>query len=180
MQDLEILVHRDGVSNAHTLFGGLAGIAADVDVQIGDLGCLGLAVHALHVRWRITHHAETGPWRDGYPLGLADNGVDAAHPFHENKAVVVDIIHRKGDLVSVAGEHNARAPAFVECGDAVAVFVVIGFIGELGNVIEPHALAAGFVAGWAGGIDEFLQKGERFLAHGRRVHVVRGGVNARR
>ena len=127
-----------------------------------------LAVHALHVRWRITHHAEYGAFgaMHGYPLGLADNGVHAAHPFHENKAVVVDVIDRKGNLVSVAGQHNARSAAFVERGDAVAVFVVMGLIGELGNVIKPHALAAGFVAGGAGGVDEFFQKGEHSLRMG--------------
>ena len=158
--------------NAHTLFGVFAGIAADIDVQIGDLGAFG---SPSRVACAVADypHAGTGP------LALCTVTrwllASAAHPFHENKAVVVDVIDRKGNLVSVAGEHNARSAAFVERGDAVAVFVVMGLIGELGTI--NHALAAGF-SWWGWGVDS-SSKGERFLAHGRILHGG-GGANARR
>jgi hypothetical protein len=58
----------------------------------------------------------------------------------------------------MAGEHDARATSLVECGDAIAIGVVVCFIGKLIYVIEPNPLAARFIAGGTGGVDEFLEK----------------------
>ena len=58
----------------------------------------------------------------------------------------------------MAGEHDARTASLVERGDAIAIGVVGCFIGKLFYVIEPHTLATCFVAGGAGGVDEFLEK----------------------
>jgi hypothetical protein len=56
----------------------------------------------------------------------------------------------------VRREHKPGRAAFVENGDAVAIGVGKGFVGEGFYVIEPDPLAAGFMAGRAGGVDQVL------------------------
>ena len=114
------------------------------------------------MRRRIANHAEHGTSCvvHGHALRFTHDGVHATHAFHPNKSVVVDVVDRKRDLIRVPRQHNARAAAGVERGDAVAVFVVGYFVGKFTDVIEPHPLPARFVAGGAGGVDEFFQKVE--------------------
>ena len=69
-------------------------------------------------------------------------------------ALVVDVVDRHGDFIGVAGQHQARRTAFVQHRHAVAVGVGKSFVGELLGVIEPDALAAGFMADRAGRVDE--------------------------
>ena len=95
---------------------------------------------------------------DGDALGFGDGGINAAHLFHVDVAVGIDVIDGHRDLIRMRGEHDTRRTALVEHGHAVAVGIRVGGIGELGGVIEPDALAAGFVAGGTGSVDEGFEK----------------------
>ena len=97
---------------------------------------------------------------DDDALRLGDGGIDAAEFAHVNEPLVIDEIDGHGNLVRVRRQHQARRTAFVQRRDAVAVGIGEGFVGELPDVIEPDALAAHFVAGRTGCIDERFQKVE--------------------
>ena len=158
MQHFKILVHRDWISHAHAFLSGRAGAATDIDIKIVNFWGFRFAIHLLHVRRRIANHAQHGSLGivHRHTLGFAHDGVHAAHPFHPNESIVINVIHRKRNLIRVAGEHNARAASGVERGHAVTVFVMGHFIGKLIHVIQPHPLPPRFVAGGAGRIDEFF------------------------
>ena len=84
--------------------------------------------------------------------------VDAAHATDINKTVVVDVIDRHRDFVCVRSEHQAWRAARIEPRDGIAIGVSFGFVGKVLDVIEPHALAAGFIASRARGVNQSLEK----------------------
>ena len=112
------------------------------------------------VRRDIADHAfhRAVPGVNDDALRLGDRGIDSAHFAHVNKTIVIDVIHRHGDFVRVGGEHDAGRTAFVQNRHAIAVSIGKRFVRKLLDVIEPDPLAAGFVPGWAGCIDERFEK----------------------
>ena len=166
-QNVELVRQGDRVADAHEFLGFLATAHADVYENLVDLRRLHVAVLARQMRGDVADHAfdAAGARVNHDALRLGDGGVNAAHLADVDEAVVVNVVHGHRDFVRVCGEHDARRAALVQHGHAVAVGVGEGFAGEFFGVIEPDALAADFVAGGAGSVDEGLEKFNGCIAH---------------
>ncbi len=156
----EVGINGDGVADLDMDEGLHAVMHADVDEEFFDLGNFAFALGLHEVRGDIADDAVDGAFFgvNDDALGFGDGGIHAAETAHVDESFLVDEIDRHGDFIRMAGEHDAWAAAFVEDGDAVTVGVAEGFVGVFFDVVEPDALAAEFVAGRAGGVEQLLQK----------------------
>jgi hypothetical protein len=72
--------------------------------------------------------------------------------------VVVDVLDHEGDLVAVAGEHNARLAARVQLGNHVPVAVGANLVGVGSGPRADHVLHGMFKTGRAGRLEKILEK----------------------
>jgi hypothetical protein len=145
-----------------TLLRFLAAPDADVDEQIMYLRRFGVLFLLHQMRGNVaddTFNRAVASMND-HALGFGDGRVHAAQLADINKTLLVDVIHRHGDFVGVAGEHEPGRTAFVEHGDAVAVGIGEGLVSELSGIIQPGPLAAGFVTDGTWRVDQGFEESE--------------------
>jgi iduronate 2-sulfatase len=82
---------------------------------------------------------------DDDALRLGDGGVNAAHFADVNVAALVNVIGHIAISSACAASMRRGNAALVEHGHAIAIGVGKSLVGELFGVIQPDALAAGFV-----------------------------------
>jgi hypothetical protein len=159
-QNVKLVRQRDRVADAHQFLGVLSAAHADVHENLMNLRPLVIILLFAQMRRDIAddpfHRAIAR--MDDHALRLGDGHVHAAHFADVNEAVLVNEVHRHGDFVRMRGEHDARAAAFIQHGHAVAVGVGKGLVGKLAGIIQPDALAAGFVSDRAGRVDQRLEE----------------------
>ena len=100
-----------------------------------------------------------------YPSTRHQGQVDASHGLDVEKPFVRHVLNQQADLIAVSGQHHPKGCATVQPPDHVAVNIGLHILGE-----GPHALSNDFLylrleTGRARGIDEVLEKPERFLLH---------------
>ena len=166
-QEFEFVHKRYWVANLHPFLSVRASVHADVDEEILNLRDFALAFLLGEV-WRdvaddAAHRSFLGV--NGDALGADNGGINPAEATDINEAVFVDEIYRHADVVGVAREHHPWRTAFVQDGHRIAVCVSESFVGEVADIVEPDALAAHFMSGRAGCVDQKFKKLDRFVAH---------------
>ncbi len=91
--------------------------------------------------------------------------VPSADGTHAEKAHLVDMLHKKPNLVAMPGQHDSRLAGGVDGGGDVAVPIGVNLVGERSCEIADHLLNAGFVAGRSGRIEEIFQKFQGSVVH---------------
>lgn len=167
-EQFERIRQGDGIADSDQAEGFLAGAGPDVDEQIVDFGQLAVLVGFGQVRGDIADDTAdgAGAGMDDDALGLGDGRVNAAEAPDIEVALLIHVVDRHRDLIGVSGEHDPGRTALVEHRHTIAVGVGIGVVRVLGHVIEPDPLAAMFVAGRTWGIEQMLEEGQRWFAHG--------------
>ncbi|MFM1942587.1 MAG: hypothetical protein RI897_1569 [Verrucomicrobiota bacterium] len=167
-EEFELGIERDGVADLDEFFRFFPGGHTDIEEEVLDLGEVSVLGGFGEVRCDVADDPVYGAFAgmDNDALGFSDGRVYPAHPADVDESVVGNVVHGEGDFIGVGGEHDAGGSAFIEDGDAVAIGVGESFVGVLFGVFEPDALAAGFVAGRAGGVDQFAEEIEGGFSHG--------------
>ncbi len=179
-EEFELGVQGDGVADLDEFLGFFPGGDADIEEEVLDFGEAAVFGGFGEVRCDVADDPVYGAFAgmDDDALGFGDGWVYPAHPADVDESVVGNVVHGEGDFVGVGGEHDAGGSAFIEDGDTVAIGVGEGFIGVFFGVIEPDALAAGFVAGGAGGIDLCAEEFEGGFSLGGEGWLERVGAPA--
>ncbi len=157
--DDESAVGHDGVAHADAGGLGLGFVGgADVDVHVLFLDHLAALVGREQVGGLGPDDAD-----DVAPVGLDDDALGeeglippAAELEELEEAVVVDVGDDEADLVHVAGEHDAGA--FTGAMADEAAELVLGQVAQRGHVVTQDGADLGFIAGYAVGLRQCLQK----------------------
>ena len=158
------------MAHAQAAFGDFVlALRAYVYEQLFQLRRLLVAVARAQVNGRVAHDTLHRPLvaEQNHTLAACDGMIGAADAVHTEKSLVCDVLHHEPDLVGVGLEHDGRRlgiRAFQRC-PCIAVSICLHGIGVVLHVPGPHALALCFKARWAGGVEQFEEKGAVGFGH---------------
>jgi hypothetical protein len=105
---------------------------------------------------------------DPDPLSGHQMGIHAPDGGERDKAMIVDMLDHKTDLIAMTGQHDPKRTFTLpsEPGDDVAHNIGVDFIDNIFNRAAKDTLRRLLKSGRAGRLYQFLKKVEMFLIHG--------------
>ncbi len=105
---------------------------------------------------------------EGEPPPAGVRPVRTADAVDMEKTVVGDVFYNKPDLVGMGFDHDSRGVGifpFDRC-PGIAIGITLDRVSKLAASFRPDPLPPNFEAGWAGGVEEFVEKGFGGGVHG--------------